>query len=304
MEDILEIYQINTVEQLRAISDPLRIQIIAELSAEKLTVTQTAERMHETPAKLHYHMRELERVGLVKIVETREKGGILEKYYRPIAKSITIAPDFLLQAPKDEVVAMAVKWFEYVSSQATGYMQTMVLNPDFSQESPMTLTSTLAWMQRSEFNAAIAEVQAIFERYAIPRNDPNEMKFIVSLIAHPQLPQGQSSGQEQFGFSDDVPATNPPIPDSTNDNVETDKGIRPRTFVVGALRLEQHDFAAVITKKSKRMDITVFGSCSIADDVSPELVDQTVRYFNHRGILNATPEVKAVLQRKHRQSAT
>lgn len=27
----------------------------------------------------HYHVRELERVGLVQLVETREKGGILEK---------------------------------------------------------------------------------------------------------------------------------------------------------------------------------------------------------------------------------
>jgi hypothetical protein len=33
---------------------------------------------------------ELDRVGLLKLVETREKGGILEKYYQPVAHEIGV----------------------------------------------------------------------------------------------------------------------------------------------------------------------------------------------------------------------
>src|SRR5579859_254252 len=84
-EELLEVYNLETIEQMRAIADQLRQRIMQELLQEPRTATQVAEVLGLAPAKVHYHIRELERVGLVNLVFTREKGGILEKYFQPIA---------------------------------------------------------------------------------------------------------------------------------------------------------------------------------------------------------------------------
>src|SRR5690242_7939413 len=102
---MLESYEIENIEQLRAIADMLRLRIFEVLQQRPMTVTQLGEELGEAPAKMHYHVRELEKVGLLRLVETREKGGILEKYYQPIAREISVEKS-LLFAPPDEALAM------------------------------------------------------------------------------------------------------------------------------------------------------------------------------------------------------
>src|SRR6516162_2747016 len=102
---MLEHYEIENIEQLRAVADMLRLRIFEVLQQRPMTVTQWGEELGEAPAKVHYHVRELEKVGLLRLVETREKGGILEKYYQPIAREISVEKS-LLSAPPDEALAM------------------------------------------------------------------------------------------------------------------------------------------------------------------------------------------------------
>ena len=63
-EEVPEVYNLETIEQMRAIADPLRQRIMQELLQQPRTVTQVAEVLGIAPAKVHYHVRELERVGL------------------------------------------------------------------------------------------------------------------------------------------------------------------------------------------------------------------------------------------------
>ncbi len=81
---------ISTVDQLKAISDPLRLDIIMLIAHEALTVKQMAGRLDQPPTKLYYHVAELEKAGFVTMVDTRVKSGIIEKYYRISAENITI----------------------------------------------------------------------------------------------------------------------------------------------------------------------------------------------------------------------
>src|SRR6516165_934722 len=102
---MLESYEIEHIEQLRAIADMLRLRIFEVLQQRPMTVTQLGEELGEAPAKVHYHVRELERVGLLRLVETREKGGILEKYYRAVAGSFLVSNDLLQRTGSDALVA-------------------------------------------------------------------------------------------------------------------------------------------------------------------------------------------------------
>jgi predicted transcriptional regulator len=80
-----ERYVIQTLEELRIISNSLRLQILDVLIAAPHTVTQVGEQLGIQSKKLYYHIGELERVGLVRLVHTEIQSGIQLKYYRAIA---------------------------------------------------------------------------------------------------------------------------------------------------------------------------------------------------------------------------
>ncbi len=65
---MLEFYEIESIEQLRAIADMLRLRIFEILQQKPMTVTQLGEELGEAPAKVHYHVRELEKLGLLRLV--------------------------------------------------------------------------------------------------------------------------------------------------------------------------------------------------------------------------------------------
>ncbi|HET7627894.1 MAG TPA: winged helix-turn-helix domain-containing protein [Bacillales bacterium] len=87
MEDI---YFIETIEQLKVISEPLRIQILWELDEGPKTGKMVADDLELPPSKVRYHIKELEKAGLIQLVKTEEKNGILQKFYQPVAKEISL----------------------------------------------------------------------------------------------------------------------------------------------------------------------------------------------------------------------
>jgi DNA-binding transcriptional ArsR family regulator len=84
-------FQIKDLETLRAVSDPLRMQII-ELLAESLTVKQVAEKLGLAPSKLYYHFATLEKLGLIEVAETRMVANMVEKTYRSNADALDVDP--------------------------------------------------------------------------------------------------------------------------------------------------------------------------------------------------------------------
>jgi DNA-binding transcriptional ArsR family regulator len=90
-----ETFEVTELEQLRVLADPLRLRVLNHLFQEALTVKQVADRLEVPATKLYYHVNELERIGLVKVVETRVKSGIIEKYYRLTAPLIHVSRELL-----------------------------------------------------------------------------------------------------------------------------------------------------------------------------------------------------------------
>lgn len=84
-------FRIKDLETLRALSDPLRMQIV-ELLAEKLTVKQVAEKLGLAPGKLYYHFNTLEKLGLIEVAETHMVSNIVEKVYHSNADMVNVDP--------------------------------------------------------------------------------------------------------------------------------------------------------------------------------------------------------------------
>ncbi|MFJ5231942.1 ArsR/SmtB family transcription factor [Kitasatospora sp. NPDC088391] len=91
-EDRPEALHVTTAEQLRAVSNLTRHRIMAVLRFEPATITQIAARVGLAKGSSSYHVRLLERAGLVKVVRTQKVRGVTERYYAMAARSIVL-PD-------------------------------------------------------------------------------------------------------------------------------------------------------------------------------------------------------------------
>ncbi|MBW3625847.1 MAG: helix-turn-helix domain-containing protein [Armatimonadetes bacterium] len=106
------LHTIDTLPALRAMADPLRKEILRELQAAPRTTAQLAARLGDKPTKLHYHIQELERNGLIELAETRMKGNLQEKYYRSVAECYRVDPRLFQEGPEaqeafyDDVVGL------------------------------------------------------------------------------------------------------------------------------------------------------------------------------------------------------
>ncbi len=74
--------------------DPLRRSLLAEL-AEPASAASLARRTGVPRQRLNYHLRELERGGLVECVAARRKGNCVERLLRATARSYIISPELL-----------------------------------------------------------------------------------------------------------------------------------------------------------------------------------------------------------------
>jgi DNA-binding transcriptional ArsR family regulator len=102
-DDLPETFHVTTDEQLRAVSNLTRHRIMAVLRFEPATITQIAARVGLAKGSSSYHVRLLERAGLVKVVRTQKVRGVMERYYAMAARSIVMpdpgegGPDMLMR---------------------------------------------------------------------------------------------------------------------------------------------------------------------------------------------------------------
>jgi DNA-binding transcriptional ArsR family regulator len=77
--------------ELQALSHPLRIQILEALR-EPDSAAAVARRLGEARQKVNYHLKELERTGLVVRTGERRSGNFVESLYRSSARTLVILP--------------------------------------------------------------------------------------------------------------------------------------------------------------------------------------------------------------------
>ncbi|WP_440118938.1 ArsR/SmtB family transcription factor [Paenibacillus sp. QZ-Y1] len=96
---------LSTIEEIKVYSDPYRIQIMNMFNTQgrPSTVKEVADQMGEVPAKVHYHVKKLEKIGLLTIVSTREINGIIAKYYEPFKGEIQLRNEDEENSPLKQV---------------------------------------------------------------------------------------------------------------------------------------------------------------------------------------------------------
>jgi DNA-binding transcriptional ArsR family regulator len=76
------IYLISTPRQLDVLSSPVRGEIIEVMTRlGECTIAQIAERMERSAESLYHHMKQLRRIGIVRVVERRKGKRQLERVF-------------------------------------------------------------------------------------------------------------------------------------------------------------------------------------------------------------------------------
>ena len=98
MEDQPGVREIDTVEKLRALADPLRLAILAALNTREpegelpvMSVKELAQHLGEPQTKLYRHVKQLEAAGLIEVAATRMVSGIQEQRYRARQRDLRLS---------------------------------------------------------------------------------------------------------------------------------------------------------------------------------------------------------------------
>jgi DNA-binding transcriptional ArsR family regulator len=90
--------EIDSVEELRALADPVRLAILSALDTHGpngelpvMSVKELARHLGEPQTKLYRHVKQLEAAGLIEVAATRMVSGILEQRYRARQRDLRLS---------------------------------------------------------------------------------------------------------------------------------------------------------------------------------------------------------------------
>jgi len=98
MEEQPGVREIDSVEGLRALADPVRLAILSALDKRVadgalpvMSVKELAQHLGEPQTKLYRHMKQLEAAGLIEVAATRMVSGIQEQRYRARQRDLRLS---------------------------------------------------------------------------------------------------------------------------------------------------------------------------------------------------------------------
>lgn len=97
--ELTSILSLSDPEQLQALSHSTRVAIL-EVLREPMSAASVARALGQPRQRINYHLKELDRVGLVEPVEERRKGNFIETLYRAVARSFVVSPQVAWANPR------------------------------------------------------------------------------------------------------------------------------------------------------------------------------------------------------------
>ena len=160
---------VETLEQLKAVSDSLRMQIISLLVKEAYTGKQLSTLLSLSASKVHYHLKELENHGFIEVVRTEEKNGIVQKFYRAVAYDFKVSDDLLPSLHEDTMLLQETMLNHLRTSTTRLYNapdESFLLFADTQKRPPAIAMNAEIKAPRHEISAWLAKYQALLGELA------------------------------------------------------------------------------------------------------------------------------------------
>jgi len=199
-EEIQISYYVELPEQALALLNPLRGEILAQLSAPA-SAAEIARQLGETAQRINYHLKALEKVGLVRRVGSRQVRNLVEILYQAIAKKFVLAESLgsqpgTAQKLKDQsALAHLVAASERIKRDALLLLE----HSEQDEQVPSAALHLQVELPDAEARSAFVEeyaamVQQLVERYRQP--DAVGSAYQVFLAVYPKPLEGGQSDEQ------------------------------------------------------------------------------------------------------------
>jgi DNA-binding transcriptional ArsR family regulator len=195
---MFEVAVIEDPAAAEASLDPMRATLLAALIEPKSATTLAAQ-VGLPRQKVNYHLRELERHGLVELVEERRKGNMTERVMRATAASFVISPSALSAVAPDPdrapdrlsarwLLALAARLVRDIGQLLAGSAKAGKPLATFALDAEVRFASTA---DRAAFAEELATaVTALVSRYH-DESAPGGRPHRVIVAVHPRITENQ-----------------------------------------------------------------------------------------------------------------
>lgn len=190
-----DVFYIEEIEQATALLKPARLELLKRLD-EPRTCPELADMLGDSAQKIYYHVKALEKVGLVEKVDERRVRGVVEGYYRAKARSYWLAPQLIGQIGGERMTRDQISLRVLLDLAAEIHDDIGKLGNQAAVGKDVPSLSLSAHIhlpdasRRAEF---LQEVQATFQnlarKYGIPQDDvdiADEQGFRLVLVCYPK----------------------------------------------------------------------------------------------------------------------
>ncbi|SFU65741.1 ArsR/SmtB family transcription factor [Alicyclobacillus macrosporangiidus] len=95
---------LRDAELVKLLLDPRRSRIL-EYASRPVSVNELAEKIGELPSRVYYHVHKLEEAGLLEVVDTRQRGNLIEKLYQSTHPELDFSLDLAVFGNMPSVTA-------------------------------------------------------------------------------------------------------------------------------------------------------------------------------------------------------
>jgi DNA-binding transcriptional ArsR family regulator len=214
---VLDVAVINDAAAAEVSLDPVRARLLAAL-AEPGSASTLAVASGLTRQKANYHLRALERHGLVELVEERRKGNCTERVMRATAASYVISPAALAAVAPDPSRApdqRSAQWMLALGARLVQEVGTLLAGATAAQRPLATFAAdTEIRFASAADRAAFADeltsaVTALVAKYHDQTAEGGRMHRLV-LALHPSLTARPEQDGAPGAIPDEVPTTGIP----------------------------------------------------------------------------------------------
>ncbi|MGG1313883.1 MULTISPECIES: ArsR/SmtB family transcription factor [Cohnella] len=193
---IADVYRLETPEQALALLNPLRADIL-RLLEEPGSASEVGRKLGEPPQKVNYHLKGLEKVGLVRRSGTRQVRNLVEVLYQAVARTFVIPdafgwPEELTRRMKDQgALRQLINAAERIRRDAVLLMEAS----DSKRQVPSAVLETEVALPDEKTREAFLRdyaqaVREVTERYRASIPGAGGEGFRAVLAVYPDIRQG------------------------------------------------------------------------------------------------------------------
>lgn len=157
-----------------------RIRILQVVKNKEKTVKEIAEELNEKPSRLYYHINQLEELGLLSVVNEKQVGNLIQKYYKSVGTEMF--PNEITFENKD-----AHENAEYIFSQLYAFVDEAIskiyvdLNKDDMKEVTSEVSVINVSLTKSEWKVVNQKIREIISERNSEEEDINkkDVRYIV-----------------------------------------------------------------------------------------------------------------------------